>query len=353
MDSAEMTAGPVPADPGAEAPAPTSPDQEQPASRRKLIVLLVMLFVFLLLALVAAWYLLFHKPLTEVIPGVTAPQTMPAYQGSLYNLSKPQSVAVSTDATRLVITQTGTSLETVMFDRQGNKVAVLAPPTDQVPSPHQLFVATDPATGEFWATDRFNGLTAIYTASGKFDRLFDPGTALQNWQPLAIGFDKTGDAYIADVSNGPAVILVFGPDGKELRSFGPGHNLDHPNGIAVADNGMVYVADTGNGQLKVFDPSGGMIGSIDRGAASGNLGLPVGVAIDDHGNVLVVDSNAARVQAYAQLAAGQDSPNYINAFGEEGSGDANFSYPNGLAADAQGRVYVADWGNDRLEIWGY
>ena len=94
--------------------------------------------------------------------------------------------------------------------------------------------------------------------------------------------------------------------------------------VAVADDGTTYVADTGNGQLNVFDPSGSAIEAIDRGAAEGNLGLPVGVGIDDHGNVLVVDSSAARVQAYHQLASGQQSPDYINAFGENGSGDAQF-----------------------------
>jgi sugar lactone lactonase YvrE len=353
METTDLTAGPVPADPAPDAPAPLSPDEEEePGSRRKLILLLLMLLILLLLALVTAWYLLFHKPLT-MIPGITAPEAMPTYQGSLYNVSKPQSVAVSTDATRIVITQTGTSLETVMFDRQGNKVGVLAPPSDQVPSPHQLFVATNPVTGEFWTTDRLNGLAAVYSSSGKFEKLVDPGTALENWQPLGIGFDKAGDVYIADVSNGPAVIHEFGPDGKELRSFGTGQNLDHPNGIAVAGDGTTYVTDTGNGQLKIFDPSGALIGQVDRGASAGNLGLPVGIGFDDHGNVLVVDSSSARVQVYQPLASGQQSLDYINAFGEKGSGDAQFSYPNGLAADSQGRVYVADWGNDRLEIWGY
>lgn len=351
MDSTNITAGSLPND-SAEAPAPGSIDEQPRASRRKLVVLLVLSLLFLVLALVASWYLLFRKPLTE-LPVVTMAEPMPTYQASLYNLSKPQSVAVSADATRFVITETGTPSDTVMFDRQGNKLAVLAPPKDLVATPHQLFVALDPATGEYWATDRFNGIVSIYSRTGAYERQFDPGTALRGWQPLAIAFDRTGNAYIVDVSNGAAVVHVFGVDGKEARSFGGGENLNHPNGIAIAADGTTYVADTGNGQLKVFDATGKLIGAVDRGASDGNLGLPVGVAIDDHNNVLVVDSSAARVQAYKPLAPGQDSPEYINAFGEKGTGDAALSYPNGLAADAQGRVYVADWGNDRLEIWGY
>jgi DNA-binding beta-propeller fold protein YncE len=353
MGSSEMTAGPLPADQGADAPVPAGPQEARPGSQRKLIVLLVMLLVFLMLSLVASWYLLFHKPITEILPGVTAPEALPTYQGSLYNLSRPNAVAVSGDATRLVITQLGTTYDTVMFDRQGNKLAVLAPPSDQVPTPHQMFVATDPLTGEYWTTDRFNSIVAIYSSAGKFEKIFDPGADLQSWQPLGIAFDKAGDAFIVDVGDGPAVIHVFGPDGKQVRSFGKGLGLNNPNGLAVASDGKVYVADSGNGQLKVFDTSGAVIGAIDRGATDGNFGLPVGVAIDDHGNVLVVDSSSSRVQAYKQLTSGQTSPDYINAFGDKGTGDAQLSFPNGLAADSQGRVYVADWGNDRLEIWGY
>ena len=293
MDSAEMTAGPVPADPGAEAPAPVSPDEERPASRRKLIVLLLMLLVFLLLALVAAWYLLFHKPLTE-LPVVTPPQAMPAYQGSLYNLSKPQAVAVSADATRIVMTQTGTSLDTVMFDRQGDKLAVLAPPADQVPSPHQLFVATDPATGEFWATDRFNGVGCASTTRAASSR--SSSTRVQRsrtgsrWRS---GSTRRVTPTSPTSATGRRSSTCSAPTARSCAPSGAAQNLDHPNGIAVADDGTIYVTDTGNGQLKVFDASGTMVGSIDRGAADGNLGLPVGVAIDDHGNVLVVDSSSA------------------------------------------------------------
>lgn len=354
-----MTAGTLPADPTVEAPTPPgieapvpAPDEERRPSRRKLAILLGLLLVFLLLLLLSVWYLVFRKPITE-LPSVVTPTAMPAYQGSLYNLSRAQDVAVSGDATRIVITQTGSSLDTVVFDRQGTKLGVLAPPKDKVASPHQLFVATDPATGEFWTTDRFNGEVAVYSPAGKFERFLDPGSNVQYWQPLAIGFDKAGNVYVADVSNGPAVIHVFAPDGKELRSFGKDADLDHPNDIAVGTDGTTYVSDTGHGQLKVFDASGAYVATVDRGAADGNLGLPVGVAIDDQGKLLVVDSTSSRIQAYSQYQAGQHTLDYINAFGENGTSEGQLSFPNGLAADAQGRVYVADWGNDRLEIWGY
>ena len=135
--------------------------------------------------------------------------------------------------------------------------------------------------------------------------------------------------------------------------FGAGQSLDHPNGIAVAPDSTVYVTDTGNGRLLVFDPSGDRVGTVSRGVAPGNLGLPVGVVFDDHGRIAVVDSTAATVQLYAPIEAGASGPAYIDRFGEQGNADAQLSFPNGLAADGRGRLYVADWGNDRLEIWSY
>jgi NHL repeat len=350
MDTTDTT---FPTPPAVAVPGEPVPQvEEEPASRRKKILLLLLLLVLLVLSLLTAWYLLFRKPLT-VLPNPFGDGPMPTYQGSLYNLTKPQGVAVSADGSRIVVTQTGTSLETLLLDRQGAKLGVLKPPAAMIAQPHQLFVAIDPVTSQIWTTDRFNGAVVIYGSDGTYVKIFDQGPALANWQPLGIGFDKAGDAYIADVSSGPAVIHVFGANGKPIRDFGGTSSLDHPNGIAVADDGTVYVTDTGNGRLQVFDASGNRIGMVDRGDSVGNLGLPVGVAFDDQGRILVADSSAAKVQAYAAMVAGAAGPRYINAFGEKGSGDANFSFPNGLAADGRGRFYVADWGNDRLEIWSY
>ncbi|MHB8958800.1 MAG: NHL repeat-containing protein, partial [Candidatus Limnocylindrales bacterium] len=245
-------------------PAEPPVSEERAASRRKKLLLLLLLLLLLVLTLVSAWYLVTRKPITELTnPLVDNP--MPTYQVSLYNLSKPQSVAVTADGTRLVVTQTGTSLDTVLMDRQGTNLAVLKPPANLVAQAHQLFVALDPVTGQFWTTDRYNGAVAIYTPAGAYVKLFDQGVALANWQPLGIGFDAAGDVYIADVSSTPAVIHVFSPDGKLIRDFGGSSSLDHPNGIAVAANGTVYVTDTGNGRLLVFDASGSQIGSVARG----------------------------------------------------------------------------------------
>ena len=335
---------------GPEEPAP--PVEERDDRRRKRFLLLFLLALLAIMGSLSIWYLLFRQPITTIpIPFVEPP--MPTYQGAFYDLSKPQAVAVSLDNTQIVATQTGITLDTVLMDRQGTQLAILKPPSDLIPQAHQLFVATDPATGDYWTTDRFNGAVVIYDANGTYLSIFDQGVARANWQPLGIGFDQAGNAYIADVSADPVVIHVFGTDGQLVRDFGAGAGLNHPNGIAVDGSGTAYITDTGNGRLLVFDASGAQIGTVERGDAAGNLGLPVGIGIDDFGRILVVDSSASTVQAYSPMATGDRGPGYVNSFGEPGANDGAFSFPNGLAIDSRGRVYVADWGNDRLDVWSY
>src|SRR5512135_1871867 len=134
MDTPEMTLGTIPAEaaPKVEGPGttePPAPAEEEPASRRKKVLLLLLVGLLAMVSLISIWYLLFRKPVTE-IPLPVVPPAMPTYQGSLYDLSKPQSVAVSADGSRVYITQTGTSFDTVMMDLAGRKLGVLQPPAD-------------------------------------------------------------------------------------------------------------------------------------------------------------------------------------------------------------------------------
>jgi DNA-binding beta-propeller fold protein YncE len=359
MDTPQMTLGTLPGETGLDEaphgapgePAPPAEEEREDTRRRKLLLLLLFLLLLVFVSL-SIWYLLFRKPITE-IPLPIAPEAMPTYQYALYDLDKPQGVAVSADGERVYVTQNGAAMDTLMLDRQGATLGVLKPPESTLVQPHQLYVAVNPVTGEVWATDRYDSMVLVYAADGTFLRTFDPGATLAGWQPLGIGFDKQGNAYIADVGGGSQRIHVFGADGTLVRDFGAGDSLDHPNAILVADDGTVYVTDTANGRLLVFDATGTRVGIVARGEAEGNLGLPVGLALDDKGHVLVVDSSASQVQAYAPMKAGERAPAYLGKFGVKGTTDGALSFPNGLATDSRGRIYVADWGNDRLQVWSY
>ena len=148
-------------------------------------------------------------------------------------------------------------------------------------------------------------------------------------------------------------VLAFGPDGTYLRTYGKPTDFNFPNGVAVDAGGNVYVADSDNGRLVVFDAGGNQVGIVGRGAGAGNLGLPRGIAIDDSGRVYVADLSLNGVQVYHVLAAGETHPQYVGDFGEGGAGDGAFQLPNAVAVDGRARVYVADWRNNRIQVWTY
>jgi len=138
-----------------------------------------------------------------------------------------------------------------------------------------------------------------------------------------------------------------------IRTIGAIGQFSFPNAVAVDGTGTMYVSDSNNGRLVVLDPSGVQIATLRRGPYEGDLGMPRGLAIDDEARLYVVDTTDQSVKVYRQPAQAIGQPAYLGRFGAYGRADGAFSFPNAVATDARGRVYVADWDNDRVQIWSY
>ncbi|MDB5852761.1 MAG: repeat containing protein [Herminiimonas sp.] len=189
--------------------------------------------------------------------------------------------------------------------------------------------------------------------------------------PHGIAVDSSGTLYVSDTWHFPQshtdsvsstirkisptgeVTTLAGLAGTTGRSDGSGATARfyYPGGLAVDAAGNVYVADTFNSLIRKVTPdgvvstlAGGSGGSADGvGTAAGFL-YPAGIAVDARGNLAVADTGNAtvrridvnsRVSTVAGLAA---QYGYLDGQGS----DARFNGPYGLAADAQGNVYVAD-----------
>lgn len=335
-----------------ESPGEPQVDDEERKRRRRIFVLAILGGLFLLLVIFFLWYLLFRKPITQIIPPLDLTNP-PAYQGSIYGLTKPLGIAVSTDGARIYVTQSSGDQATLLLDGAGKPVAVLAPPADITAHASQLYVAVNPLTGDVYATDRTAGAVNHYRADGSYVDQFENGPTIDVWQPLAIAFDTNGNLYVSDVGGGDQTVHVFGPDGALLRNLGSEGLFSFPNGIAVDKAGYVYVSDSNNGRLLVFDPAGTQVAIVKRGPGQGELGMPRGVAFDDTGRVYVVDSVGQGVHMYRPLQQGDQAPTFLARFGREGTTDGAFEFPNGIAVDGRGHVYVTDWNNDRLQVWSY
>jgi DNA-binding beta-propeller fold protein YncE len=120
--------------------------------------------------------------------------------------------------------------------------------------------------------------------------------------------DKEGNIYIVDSGN--FRVQVFDPDGRYLFSFGsvglePG-SFARPKGIALDSEGNIYVVDAAFSNFQIFDSKGRVFLAVGtNGEDPGKFSLPVGITIDEKDTIYVVDQMNKRIQVFQYL---KDSP---------------------------------------------
>ncbi len=180
------------------------------------------------------------------------------------------------------------------------------------------------------------------------DRAFGgPGNGPNQFaEPRGLATDALGNLYVADSKN--SRIQVFDSNGQLLRTLGsPGSadgQLKEPCGVAVGADGVVVVADTWNHRIARFAPDGAWLG-VWTDADRGFFG-PRSVLVS-RGFLYVTDTGNKRVVRF------DDKGRRVSEWGTAGSGPGQFIEPVGLAADPAGNVYVADTGNHRIQVFDF
>ena len=126
-----------------------------------------------------------------------------------------------------------------------------------------------------------------------------------------------------------------------------------PVGLAIdTTNRFLYVVDTQQDQVLVFDAdTEKLLRRIGTGGKNhflttpGDFGAPQGVAVDADGNVYVTDTLNNRVEIFDADGA------FISTFGKAGDGPGYFARPKGIAVDSDGHIWVADEMQDRLQVF--
>lgn len=139
---------------------------------------------------------------------------------------------------------------------------------------------------------------------------------------------------------------------------GTAARFSNPVGVAVADNGTIYVADAGNQTIRkisgntvtTFAGSAGLTGTADGAGASARFSYPWGLTVDGAGNLFVCDSGNHTIRKITP--AGQVTT-FAGSPGESGSVDgtgatARFSHPSSIAIDSSGNLYVTDYSNSTI-----
>ncbi len=147
-------------------------------------------------------------------------------------------------------------------------------------------------------------------------------------------------------------VLVFNAKHEVEASFGA-DTLVSPAGIALdTTNRFAYVVDTQQDQVLVFDADTykllrriGTAGKKHTLTGPGEFSLPTHVAVDREGNVYVTDTLNNRVEIFD--ADGK----FISDFGKAGDGPGHFARPKGIAVDCDGHVWVADEIQNRVQVF--
>lgn len=185
--------------------------------------------------------------------------------------------------------------------------------------------------------------------------------------PFGIAVDGIGNVYISDTYNN--TIRKMTPDGTVTTLAGSGSagsadgqggaaSFNQPAGLALDLAGNLYVADQGNNKIRKITPAGlvstyagtGAIGNINGNANLATFYFPQGVAVDASGVVYVADTYNQEIRkiskdGYVNILAGYST----HSGPVDGVGtDASFTYPLSLAIGIDGNLYVADQGNNEI-----
>lgn len=187
--------------------------------------------------------------------------------------------------------------------------------------------------------------------------------------PQGVTLNSEGTLFVADTDNHRIQRITFDGGGTPSYStiLGTGSagtgltELDSPADLAFAPDGSLFVVDTGNHRLQrvTFDSNGdfdateSVFGSGSAGIGVYELSLPASIAIAADGTVFIADRNNNRVQRIA-FGPGAEAEAGVTVAGDTagnpGSADDRVDQPYGIALDASGTLYVADSGNDRVQM---
>ncbi|MBN1589401.1 MAG: twin-arginine translocation signal domain-containing protein [Pirellulales bacterium] len=161
-----------------------------------------------------------------------------------------------------------------------------------------------------------------------------------------IDVDRRGRVYAAGGDEN--AVLVFAPDGKFLRAWGKGL-IEEKHQLRIF-NDKVYVADTAQHQVYEFDLNGKLLRAFGTrgkaGLGKNEFNKPTDIAFGPDGDIFITDGYGnSRVVRLAPDGS------FRLAWGEKGSLPGQFVYPHNIVIDKAGLVYVADRGNNRVQIF--
>ncbi len=182
----------------------------------------------------------------------------------------------------------------------------------------------------------------------------------------AVAVDSKGNIWVADRCHNNSCagskldpIMEFDRNGKFVKAFGAGMLL-FPHGFTIDRNDHIWVTDVhaakgiGNVVLE-FDQNGKLLRTLGKpgvaGAGHDTFNEPNAVLVAPNGDIFVSDGHEPGPGHNARVVKLDPNGKFIKQWGGHGTGPGQFEMPHALAMDSQGRLFVGDRGNNRVQIF--
>ena len=216
----------------------------------------------------------------------------------------------------------------------------------QLLSPYGMAVNSK---GDLYVADQRVGAIFIFNTETKDVSLIANGREASFGLINAVAFDDDDRLFVTDGKM--RRVLVFDKANKVVDQIHEG--LIDPVGVAIdTENRQLYVVDTQADQVVVYDADTmkekrriGTGGKKHELTTPGDFSLPSFVALDKDNNVYVTDTMNYRVEIF------DADGNFISQFGKHCDGPGCFAHPKGIAVDSDGHIWVADPMLDLLQAF--
>jgi DNA-binding beta-propeller fold protein YncE len=184
----------------------------------------------------------------------------------------------------------------------------------------------------FWITLLFIKVSFADQIRGEFKGYFSHN----KMNPTRISVDFEGNIFVSDTQN--SRIIVFDSEFKIKKEI---FGIEKPLGIRIGDNGNLYVGDDSLDGIHIMNEKGTILASL----AVGKITMPNDIDLDSFGNIYVVDSKKNNIKVI------DGNGEIINIIGSTGSGDGKFLFPTSITIDRENReMFVGDQINGRVQL---
>ena len=184
---------------------------------------------------------------------------------------------------------------------------------------------------------------------------FDLPEGTQMGAPASVAFDSKGHLFV--LNRGPQPLMEFDENQKFIRAFG--EPLRRAHGFRLDDAGNFWITDVGAHFVEKLDPQGkvllmlgtkGQAGVWDEAAGSRLLNEPNDLAVGRNGDIFLVEGHSPG-KGDPRVLKFDKNGTFLKTWGGEGSAPGKFNVAHAIAVDAQGRLWIADRENQRIQIF--